>query len=153
MHDISPKARFDHLAGVLGFNDDDVSHVRNSIRFLLPSVNELVQRVDRAMQHDSAAQVLGELSPEQREKLQSVLASFVMRTIGCNFDEDYCRYAVEMSHGENIPRRTFTVGLSILNDFVASTLPRHTEDAEQLAETLGAWCRLIATLKELTRPA
>jgi hypothetical protein len=152
MHDLAPKARFDHMAGVLGLSNDDVSHIRNSIRFLLPSVNELVQRVDHAMRHESAVHVLGELSAEQRDRLQSVLASFVMRTINCNFDDDFCRYAVEISHADNVPPRMFTVGLSILNDFIASTLPGRAEDTQDLGHMLGAWARLIATLKELTRP-
>jgi hypothetical protein len=151
MDKLSPKARFDALAGVLSFDDACVDRVRNSIRLLLPHVNELVRRVDVSMQHQSAQAVYGELPKDLQERLQSLLASFIMRTINCNFDDEYCNYAVEISHAEDVPPRMFATGLSLANDFVAETLPGAVDSADQLKGMLTAWNRLTSVLRELTR--
>jgi len=151
MDNMSPKARFEALAGVTGFDSACVDQVRQSIRLLLPSVNELVRRVDEAMRHDAAPHVLGDLGGEQRERMQSLLASFIMRTINCNFDEDFCNYAAEVSGSNDVPPNLFSVGLTLANDFVALTLPAGEDDPERLASMLSAWNRLTAVLRELTR--
>jgi hypothetical protein len=151
MEKLSPKAHFDALAGMLDFDAGSVDAVRNSIRHLLPNVNELVRRVNEMMRHADAPLIVGEIAGERREHLQSLLASFIMRTINCNFDEEYCNYAHEVSRGPDVPPDLFSLGLALANDFVAQTLPRRIEDADQLARALESWNRLTAVLREVTR--
>lgn len=151
MPELSPKARFDALAGLLHFDAAAVDAIRHSINHLLREVSELVRMVDEAMKRDEAPKVLGDLGGERREKLQSLLASFIMRTINCNYDEDYCNYAAEVSGADDVPPALFAVGLTLANDFVALTLTNAVDDREQLARMISAWSRLTSILKELTR--
>lgn len=151
MQELSPKARFDALASVLQFEPAQVDAIRHSINHLLKEVSELVRMVNEAMTSKGAPQVIGDLGGESREKLQSLLASFIMRTINCNYDEDFCNYAVEISHAEDVPPSLFPLGLSLANDFVAQTLPAAVDDPERLANMLSAWNRLTSILRELTR--
>lgn len=148
METLSPKARFDALANLLQLDSAAVDAVRNSIKPLLPNVNDLIRRLNEMMQKPDFAVLFGEVS---RDRMQSLLASFIMRTINCNFDEAYCNYAHEVSRGEDVPAGMFALGLSLANDFVAETLPAHIEERDQLATMLAAWNRLTAVLKELTR--
>lgn len=151
MDDLAPKARYDALALLFRLDEAAISGVRSSVGLLLPEVSELVRMFDETMRSRAAATVLGPAAPEQRETLQSVLASFIMRTIGCNFDEDYCNYAHEISRGELVPRRLFSVGLGTVGEFVAQTLPGKVDEPERLAGMLAAWNRLLCVLRELTR--
>jgi hypothetical protein len=151
MEQLSPKARFDALADVLSFDAPQVDAIRHSINHLLKEVNELVRMVNEAMKSDAAVEVIGDLGGETREKLQSLLASFIMRTINCNYNEDYCNYAVEVSHGDDVPPNLFSLGLTLAQDFVTQTLPPRVEDGERLVEMLTAWNRLTSILRELTR--
>ena len=151
MEDLAPKARYDALASLFGLNEATVSGVRASVGLLLPEVSELVRMFDETIRSRAATAVLGPVAHEQRETLQSVLASFIMRTIGCNFDEDYCNYAHEISRGGSVPRRLFAVGLGTVGDFVAQTLPGKVEEPEKLVTMLSAWNRLLCVLRELTR--
>jgi hypothetical protein len=148
---LSPKARFDAFAGLTGFDSACVQALRTSLRHLLPTVNDLVRRVNEMMQARDASLLLGDLGGERRERLQSVMASFILRTINCNFDDEYCNYAHEVSHGDDIPPDLFSVGLALANDYVAETLPALIEDRRQLANMLRAWNRLSAVLREVTR--
>lgn len=148
---LSPKSKFDTLAGLLGLDAACVDALRASLRHLLPNVNDLVRRMNTMMQHDSAAKMFGDLGSERRERLQSVMASFILRTINCNFDEEYCNYAHEVSHGDDIPPDLFSLGLALANDYVAETLPGLIDDRRQLANMLRAWNRLSAVLREVTR--
>lgn len=151
MQSLSPKARFDALASVMQFDAACVDAVRFSINHLLKDVSELVRMVDVAMKSEGAPAVVGDLGGETREKLQSLLASFIMRTINCNYDEDFCNYAVEISHGGDIPPNLFPLGLGIAMDYVAQTLPPRVEDSRQLTKMLVGWNRLTSILRELTR--
>jgi hypothetical protein len=151
MHSMSPKARFDAYASVLQFDGTSVDSIRHSINHLLKDVSELVRKVDVAMKSGSAPAVVGDLGGETREKLQSLLASFIMRTINCNYDEDYCNYAVEISHGEDVPPTLFPLGLGIAMEYVVETLTGRVEDRKQLAGMLSAWNKLTSILRELTR--
>ncbi|MBZ0135677.1 MAG: protoglobin family protein [Planctomycetes bacterium] len=151
MQGMSPKSRFDAYASVLQFDAASVEAIRHSINHLLKDVSELVRKVDVAMKAEGAPAVVGDLGGETRERLQSLLASFIMRTINCNYDEDFCNYAVEISHAEDVPATLFPLGLGIAMDYVAQTLPGRVEDPQQLAKMLTAWNRLTGTLRELTR--
>lgn len=151
MQSMSPKARFDALASVMQFDASSVDAIRYSINHLLKDVSELVRMVDVAMTSDGAPAVVGDLGGETREKMQSLLASFIMRTINCNYDEDFCNYAVEISHADDIPPSLFPLGLGIAMDYVAQTLPDKVEDREQLTNMLTGWNRLTGILRELTR--
>lgn len=151
MHSLSPKARFDAYASVLNFDASSVDAIRYSINHLLKDVSELVRMVDVAMKSDGAPHVIGDLGGETRERMQSLLASFIMRTINCNYDEDYCNYAVEISHGEDVPPALFPLGLSVAMQFVVQTLTERVEDREQLTDMLAAWNKLTSILRELTR--
>lgn len=151
MQNLSPKARFDALAEVLELDGSSVDSIRHSINHLLKDVNELVRMVNEAMTSDSAPEVVGDLGGESREKLQSLLASFIMRTINCNFDEDYCNYAVEISHAGDVPPNLFSLGLTLCNEYVVRCLTENVDERERLAEMLSAWNRLTSILRELTR--
>lgn len=151
MQPMSPKSRFDAYASVLQFNGASVDAIRHSITHLLKDVSELVRMVDVAMKSDGAPAVVGDLGGETRERLQSLLASFIMRTINCNYDEDYCNYAVEISHGDDVPPAMFQLGLGLALDYVVQTLTERVEDREQLANMLSAWNKLTGILRELTR--
>jgi hypothetical protein len=74
-----------------------------------------------------------------------------MRTINCNYDEDFCTYAVEVSHGDDVPPNLFSLALTLAMDYVAQTLPAKVEDPEHLTKMLIGWNRLTAILRELTR--
>lgn len=152
MDALSPKAKFDALAAMLQFDEAGVDCIRHSMKPLLANVNELVRSVNELMKHPRAPLILGDIGGERRERLQSLLASFIMRTINCNFDDEYCNYAHQVSRGADVPAHVFSLGLALANDFVARTLPEHIEDRERLAEMLTAWNRLTAVLRELTRP-
>jgi hypothetical protein len=152
MQAMSPKARFDAIAAVLGFDEPDVDAIRHSINHLLKEVNELVRMLNASMKSKHAAAMIGDVAPEQREKLQSLLASFIMRTINCNYDEDFCNYAVEVSHAADVPPNLFSLALTLAMDYVAHTLPPKVDDSARLANMLVAWNRLTAILRELTRP-
>lgn len=151
MDALSPKAKFDALAAMLQFDEAGVDCIRHSMKPLLANVNELVRSVNEMMKHPQAPLILGDIGGERRERLQSLLASFIMRTINCNYDEDFCNYAVEISHSEDVPPSLFPLGLSLANDFVAQTLPAAVDDPERLANMLSAWNRLTSVLRELTR--
>ena len=151
MDQLSPKARFDALASVLQFHSAQVDSIRHSINHLLKEVSELVRMVNEAMKSEHAAAVVGDLGGEAREKMQSLLASFIMRTINCNYDEEFCNYAVEVSHADDVPPRLFSMGLTLALDFVAQTLPGQVEDRERLTDMLSAWNRLTSILREVTR--
>jgi hypothetical protein len=151
MQNLSPKTRFDALADVLQLDSSSVDSIRHSISHLLQDVNELVRMVNEAMISESAPQVLGDLGEDSREKLQSMLASFIMRTINCNFDEDYCNYAVEISHADDVPPNLFSLGLTLCNDYVSRCLTEKVDEREKLTEMLSAWNRLTSILRELTR--
>lgn len=151
MDKLAPKARFDAYAALLGLDASGVDSIRHSIRPLLANVNELVRRMNEVMTHAGAAHVLGDVAGERRERLQSLLASFILRTVNCNFDEEYCNYAHDISHNADVPAGLFNLGLTLANDFVAQTLPLHIDEREQLAAMLASWNRLTAALRELTR--
>jgi hypothetical protein len=148
---MSPKARFDAVAEVLGFDESGVDAIRYSINHLLKEVNELVRLLNVAMKSKHAAEIVGEVAGERRERLQSLLASFIMRTINCNYDEDFCNYAVEVSHGPDVPPNLFSLALTLALDYVVQTLPAKVDDRERLAAMLSAWNKLTAILRELTR--
>ncbi|MDC1141704.1 protoglobin domain-containing protein [Planctomycetota bacterium] len=150
---LAPKARFDALATFMTFEPADVDAIRGSINFLLREISELVRMVDEAMKSEAAEAVLGELSGTQKEKLQSLFASFIMRTINCNYDEDFCDYAVEVSQGEDVPDGVFSLGLGLAMNYVARTLPASVDDSDQLKDMLTAWNKLTCVLRELTRKA
>lgn len=151
MEGISPKARFDLLAGLVDLDESSIDQVRHSIRHLLPHMSELIRTLHGALKRNQAPAVIGELDAEALERLQSQFASFVMRTIGCNFDDDYCDWAVEISHHDGVPPRLYPLALALAGDFVSRTLAAAVDDREQLAAMLGAWQRLLAVLSELTR--
>ena len=151
MQPMSPKTRFDAYASVLQFDSASVDAIRHSINHLLKDVSELVRMVDVAMKSDGAPAVVGDLGGETREKMQSLLASFIMRTINCNYDEEYCNYAVEISHGDDVPPALFPVGLGIAMEYVVGALTARVEDPEQLGNMLSAWNKLTSILRELTR--
>lgn len=151
MQEMSPKARFDALARVLSFDSSSVDAVRHSIRHLIKDVNELVRMVDEAMKADVEFEVFGDLGESSRDRMQSLLASFIMRTINCNYDEEFCNYAVEVSMAEDVPQNLFSVGLTLANEYVTRTLATQVEDSTQLLNMLCAWNRLTSILRELTR--
>jgi hypothetical protein len=151
MQALSPKARFDAIATVLGFDESSVDSIRHSINHLLKEVNELVRMLNVSMKSPQAAAMIGDVPGEQREKLQSLLASFIMRTINCNYDEAFCDYAVEVSHADDVPPNLFGLALTLAMDYVAQTLPPKVEDRGRLTSMLVAWNRLTAILRELTR--
>jgi hypothetical protein len=147
MQQLSPKAQFDALANLLQFDAASVDVLRVSLKPLLGSVNELVRRVDEMMKRPEAESIFGEFS---RERMQSLLASFIMRVINCNFDEAFCDYAREVSSADDVPPGLFSIGLTLANDFAARTLAEQIDNREQLADMLATWNRLTAILKELT---
>ena len=151
METLSCKARFDALAELIEFDEGCVSALRLSINHLLPEVQSLVRRLDERMKCDVLDRVIGEVDDARADKLKSLLASFVMRTINCNFDEDYCDYVVEVASGDNVPDGFFSFGLTLTNDFICQTLPGAVEDRAQLTSMLAAWNRVTAILKEITR--
>lgn len=151
MQQLSPKARFDALASVLSFDSASVDSIRHSISHLLKDVSELVRMVDVAMKSEGTVEVFGDVGEGTREKMQSLLASFIMRTINCNYDEEYCNYAVDVSSAGDVPVNLFAVGLTIANEYVTQTLPASVDNTEQLTGMLSAWNRLTCILRELTR--
>lgn len=150
MQPMSPKARFDAVASVLNFDEPDVDAIRHSINHLLKEVNELVRMLNTSMKSKQVAAVIGDVPPESREKLQSLLASFIMRTINCNYDEAFCNYAVEVSHADDVPPNLFSLALTLAMDYVAQTLPGQVDEPERLTKMLMGWNRLTAILRELT---
>lgn len=150
MQNLSPKARFDALADVLQFDSSSVDSIRHSINHLLKDVNDLVRMVNESMTRESANDVVGELDAGAREKMQSLLASFIMRTINCNFDEDYCNYVYEISHADDVPPNVFLLGLTLCNEYAVWCLIANVEDKQRLTDMLSAWNRLTAILKNLT---
>ncbi|MHC4839990.1 MAG: protoglobin domain-containing protein [Planctomycetota bacterium] len=148
---LAPKARFDALASFMNFDSADVDAIRGSINFLLREISELVRMVDEAMKSEEAEAVIGEMDGPAREKLQSLFASFIMRTINCNYDEEFCEYAVEVSHDEDVPDRVFSLGLGLAMNYVSRTLPAAVDDSDQLKDMLNAWNKLTCVLRELTR--
>jgi len=151
MQALSPKARFDAMATVLNFDAAGVDAIRHSISHLLKEVNELVRMLNLAMKSSEAAAIIGDVGAEARERLQSLLASFIMRTINCNYDEAFCAYAHEVSHAPDVPPNLFGLALTLAMDFVAQTLPARVDDRERLMNMMLAWNRLTAILRELTR--
>lgn len=151
MEGLSPQARFELLSEVVGLDESSIDHIRHSIRHLLPQMSDLIRSLHVALDRKATTRVLGEMDPTQREHLQSLFASFVMRTIGCNFDEDYCTYAHEISHGNGVPPRLFPLALAMAGEFVSRTLPPAVDEPDRLASMLASWNRLLAVLIELTR--
>jgi hypothetical protein len=151
MEGLSPQARFELLSEVVGLDESSIDHVRHSIRHLLPQMSDLIRTLHGALQRKATARVLGDLDPAAREHLQSLFASFVMRTISCNFDEDFCTYAHEVSHNDAVPPRLFPLALAMAGEFVSRTLPPAVDDPDRLASMLAAWDKLLAVLGELTR--
>ena len=147
----SVKSRFDCFALALDFGAPQVSQIRESLSLLLPRLGELVASFDAALKRDVAGQLFPGLEGEQRERLQSLIASFILRTINCNFDDAFCEFAAEVSGTAEIPPGFFAFGLSMAQDFVCGALPSVQRDPTKLAEMLTAWNRLIAALKEITR--
>jgi hypothetical protein len=148
---MSPKARFDAVAEVLGFDESSVDAIRYSINPLLKEVNELVRMLNQCMRSKQARALIGDVPEESRDRLQSLLASFIMRTINCSYDEAFCNYAHEVSHGEGVPPNLFSLALTLALDYVVQTLPGKIDDRERLAAMLSAWNKLTAILRELTR--
>lgn len=150
---LAPKLRFEALAKFICFEPSDIDAVRGSIGHLLREINELIRMVDQALKSDVAKDVLGEVSDAQKEKFQSLFASFIMRTINCNFDDDYCDYVVEVSSDEEVPANSFSLGLGLAMSYISRTLPGAVEDSDQLKDMLSAWNKLTCILRELTRKA
>ncbi|MEE9310855.1 MAG: protoglobin domain-containing protein [Planctomycetota bacterium] len=147
---VAPKARFDALSSFIGFESSDVDAIRGSINFLLREISELVRMIDVAMKSESAGIVIGEMSGAEREKLQSLFASFIMRTINCNYDDDFCDYVVEVSQGEDVPERLFSLGLGLAMNYISRTLPAAVDDSDRLKDMLTAWNKITCVLRELT---
>lgn len=152
MEHLSPRARFDALAAVLKLDEAAVDAIRHSINTLLPSLRELAGMWDATMRSDAAGEVFGALSKQQREDLQGRLATFVMRTINCAFDDDFCDYADEFARDKSVPARLIPIALSVAFEFVARILATKVEDHIRRAEMLAAWNRLITVLREFARP-
>ncbi len=143
--------RFDALASLHDFSEGHTSAIRDSLSLLMPRLGELVGQFDAALKRDGAIREFEGLEGERRERLQSLMASFILRTVNCTFDEAFCEYAREVSSAADVPRGFFAFGLSQAQDFVCRVLPGVQRDAQKLAEMLCAWNRLVAILKELTR--
>ncbi|RIK65052.1 MAG: hypothetical protein DCC64_03005 [Planctomycetota bacterium] len=148
----SARQRFDDLAGALNFGAAQTASIRESLNLLLPRLGELVGSFDAALKCPAGARLFAGLEGERRDQLQSLMASFILRTVNCNFDEAYCDYAVEVSGGGQVPPGFFALGLSLAQDFVCGALPAVERDSAKLSAMLTAWNRLLAVLKELTRP-
>lgn len=143
--------RFDSLAELHEFSAHHVAAIRESLGLLMPRLGELVGQFDALLKRDAAKREFDGLEGERRERLQSVMASFILRTINCTFDDAFCEYAREVSQAPDVPRGFFAFGLTQAQDFVCRVLPGVQRDAARLAEMLAAWNRLAAILKELTR--
>lgn len=143
--------RFDSLAELHEFSAHHVAAIRESLGLLMPRLGELVGQFDALLKRDAAKREFDGLEGERRERLQSVMASFILRTINCTFDDAFCEYAREVSQASDVPRGFFAFGLTQAQDFVCRVLPGVQRDAARLAEMLAAWNRLAAILKELTR--
>jgi hypothetical protein len=143
--------RFDSLAALHDFTEPHVAAIRESLNLLLPRLGELVASFDAALKRSAANREFPGLEGERREQLQSLMASFILRTVNCNFDEAYCEFAREVSTGLNVPRGFFAFGLFAAQDFVCRVLPTVQRDHARLSEMLVAWNRLTAVLTELTR--
>ncbi|MBE7491596.1 MAG: hypothetical protein HS108_07570 [Planctomycetes bacterium] len=148
MKDLSAKPRFDVLAALLKLDEDALSAIRHSINPLLPNLSDLAAMWDETLRSEPARAVFGPLTPQQREELQSRLASFVFRTISCVFDDDYCELAESFARDSSVPPRLIPVALGVAWEFVARNLSEKIEDRQKLADALCAWSRLIAVLRE-----
>jgi hypothetical protein len=142
---------FDKLAALYSFSDRHTAAIRESLVLLLPRLGELVAEFDFALKRVAAQEAFAGLEGERRERLQSLMASFILRTANCNFDQAYCEYVAEISQGKEVPAGFFSFGLGCAQDFVCRVLPQAERDAGKLAEKLSAWNRLCAVLRELTR--
>jgi len=151
MDDYAPRPRFDALAAVLKLDDEAVNAIRNSVNPLLPNLSDLAAMWDETLRSKPARQVFGPMTPEQREELQSRLASFVFRTIACVFDDEFCDYADAFARDTTVPKRLIPVALSVAYEFVARNLAEKLEDKQKLADALSAWSRLISVLREFAQ--
>lgn len=148
MEDLAARPRFDALAAVLKLDEEAINAIRHSVNALLPNLSDLAAMWDETLRAKAAREVFGPMTPEQREELQSRLASFVFRTIACVFDDDFCEYAQEFARDKIVPPRLIPVALSVAYEFVARNLTEKIEDKAKLAEALSAWSRLISVLRE-----
>lgn len=148
MKDLAPRARFDALARLLQLDEPALDAIRGSINTLLPNLGDLAAMWDETLRSKHAQAVFGPMSADLRESLHSRLASFIFRTIGCVFDDDYCDYAQDFAREKDVPPFLIGVALSVAYDFVARNLAEKTTDRERLADALMAWNRLISILRE-----
>lgn len=148
MDDLAPRARFDAIAAMLKLDEPVLDAIRHSINTLLPALQQLARMWDETLRSEAARAVIGELSAKQRGELQGRLASFIMRTINCVFDDDYCDFAQALAKDPAIPKRVIPVALAVAYEFVARNLGPKIEDRARLNEMLVAWNRLISTLRE-----
>ncbi len=148
MNELSPKARFDALAALLTFDDGGVTAVRQSLSRLMPKVGDLVQGFNLALKGTRAQELFAGLEGERLEVLQSLAASFVLRTVNCNFDDAYCAYVAEIAARQDVPPHFIALALSVAQDFVMRGLPAAMrDDLDALARALSAWSRLVSILK------
>ncbi|MBK9973329.1 MAG: hypothetical protein IPP14_00890 [Planctomycetes bacterium] len=148
MRDLAPRARFDALARLLQLDELALDAIRGSINALLPNLGELAAMWDDTLRSQHAKPVFGPMDADLRESLHSRLASFIFRTIGCVFDDDYCDYAESFAREKDVPPFLIGVALSVAYEFVARNLADKVEDKNRLAESLAAWNRLITALRE-----
>ncbi|MBX3474881.1 MAG: hypothetical protein KF754_10905 [Planctomycetes bacterium] len=151
MEDLAPRPRFDALAALLKLDDDAVGLIRGSVNHLLANLGDLAAMWDETLRSQAARQTIGVMTPEQREELQSRLASFVFRTIACVFDDDFCDYADAFARDNSVPRRLIPVALSVAYEFVARNLAEKIDDKQRLGDALSAWSRLISVLREFAQ--
>ena len=143
--------RFESLAALHDFTEPHVAAIRESLNLLVPRMGELIASFDAALKRSAAHAEFPGLEGERREQLQSLMASFILRTVNCNFDDAYCEFTREVSTSPNVPRGFFAFGLFAAQDFVCRVLPTVQRDHARLSEMLVAWNRLTAVLTELTR--
>ncbi|MDH5642069.1 MAG: hypothetical protein OEY28_12320 [Nitrospira sp.] len=146
----SPRARFDVLAGVYGLDSTAIDAIRRGINTVLPRVQELVRGVEQVLKSDSAQALVGSLDDAERARLLSVGASFVMRTIGCNFDDAFCDYAAGLAESQNLPERFVPAVVGIAGSFVITVLAGAVSDPAERERMTGAWSRLSSVLIGLT---
>ncbi|MCC6572694.1 MAG: hypothetical protein IT462_02785 [Planctomycetes bacterium] len=151
MDDRPAKQRFDELATLLAFDEAAVSALRASLSLLMPRVSELVQAFDGALKR-APASLFGSLEGERRDTLQSLAANFVLRTISCNFDEDYCNFVAATARNADLPGHFIELSLTVTQDVVMRALPGLQRDLDKLAQALSAWAKLISMLKILSAP-
>lgn len=151
MDDYAPRLRFDQLAAVLKLDDEAINAIRGSVNLLLANLGELAGMWDETLRAEPAQLTIGRMSADQREELQSRLASFVFRTISCVFDDEYCEYAQDFARDQAVPVRLIPVALSVAFEFVARNLVERIDDRARLAQALAAWNRLISVLREFAQ--